>query len=160
MSGTTESRARLRWRFARAVLAQFASGGMTVRDGDRPPHGHAVDQRFAGVGVATAANPAIDAWVIARLRELGVRQVRLDFTYGDGDNHVARFLEALLAQSFHVLLHLVQPAEAARRMDGRAAAEAHAQWHEFVATTLSRYGARIEAIEVGSTINRKRWAGY
>lgn len=157
MSDTKDT---LRWRFARAVLAQFARGGMGVRDGERPPTGHTVDRRFAGVGVATAADPAVDAYVIARLKELGVRQVRLDFTYGDGDNHVARFLDALCGQSFRVLLHLVQPAEAARRMDGGAAAEAHAQWREFVATTLTRYANRIEAIEIGSTINRKRWAGY
>jgi hypothetical protein len=155
-----ETPARLRWRFARAVLTQLACDGMGVRDGDHPPRGHTVDRRFAGVGVATAADPAIDSYVIARLNTLGVRQVRLDFTYGDHDNHVARFLDALCAQSFHVLLHLVQPAEAARRMDGRAAAEAHAQWRDFVGTTLTRYGPHIEAVEVGSTINRQRWAGY
>lgn len=161
---TTSSRrdtpARLRWRFARAVLAQFARGGMVVRDGDQPPHGHTVDPHFAGVGVATAADPAVDAYVIARLQELGVRQVRLDFTYGDTDNHVARFLETLCAQSFRVLLHLVQPAAAAQGMDGDTTTEAHTQWRTFVTATLTRYGARIEAIEIGSTINRKRWAGY
>lgn len=157
MSDTT---GKLRWRFARAVLTQFANGGMGVRGGEHPPHGHTIDPRFAGVGVATSADPAVDSYVIARLNEMGARQVRLDFTYGDGDNHVARFLDALCAQSFHVLLHLVQPADAARRMDGREAVEAHARWREFVAATLTRYGSRIEAIEIGSTINRQRWAGY
>ncbi len=38
--------------------------------------------------------------------------------------------------------------------------EACEAWQRFVAATLERFGARIEIVEIGSTINRKRWSGY
>ncbi len=145
------------WPFIRANFAYMLSGKLRSKRGYQPVAGHRVPADFSGIGVATAANPAIDTYVIQQLKALGVRQVRLDFTYGDASNHVGRFLQTLCDDGFSVMLHLVQPFEAARNMQ---AADAQQQWQEFVADTLARYGDRIELLEIGSTINRKRWAGY
>ncbi|HRP95672.1 MAG TPA: lipopolysaccharide kinase InaA family protein [Rhodocyclaceae bacterium] len=143
--------------FIAANLSSLRAGHLRLRGGHRPPAGHVVARDFTGVGVATAADPATDRYVTERLRELGVNAVRLDFTYGDTDGPAGRFLDALLADGFHVMLHLVQPFDAARNMRRDAARQ---QWQRFVATTLDRFGARVELIELGSTINRRRWAGY
>lgn len=149
--------ARPIWQFLRANLAYMASGRLRSKRGYEPTGSQHVPADFCQVGVATAADPAIDDMVIARLQELGIRQVRLDFTYGDDDNHVARFLEKLLALEFRVMLHLVQPFEAARAMQTAAA---QSTWRQFINDTLDLFGSRIEILEVGSTINRRRWAGY
>lgn len=133
------------------------TGKLRSKKGYQPPSGHYIPADFVGVGVATAADPAIDEAVLGYLNALGIRQVRLDFTYGDAENHVARFLGKLLALDFKVMLHLVQPFDAARQMDK---ASAQNEWKHFLATTLDRFGSRIEMLEIGSTINRKRWAGY
>ena len=109
------------------------------------------------MSVATAEDPAVDDAVLAHLHQLGVRQVRVDFTYGDAANHVARLLDRLLADDFSLMLHLVQPFGAARNM---LQPETQAEWRAFVVATLERFGDRIEFVEIGSTINRKRWAGY
>lgn len=143
--------------FLLANLSALLRGRFFMRDGHLPPAGHDVPEGFAGVGVATNADPATDEAVIRILNEAGIRRVRLDFTYGDGENHVARFLEALIAADFDVMLHLVQPAEDAQAMPGGAAEEA---WQSFVSTTLDRFGSRIGILEACSTVNRKRWAGY
>lgn len=143
--------------FLRANLAALLRGRFFLRNGHLPPAGHVVPEAFAGVGVATNADPATDAAVIRILRESGIPRVRLDYTYGDGENHVARFLEALLAEGFRVTLHLVQPAQVAAHMEHPEAIEG---WRAFVRDTLDRFGARIELLEAGSTVNRKRWAGY
>lgn len=145
------------WQFVRANLAYMLSGKLRSKKGHQPPGGQYVPADFAGIGVATAADPAIDDKVIGYLQELDIRQVRLDFTYGDTDNHVARFLEKLIAHDFNVMLHLVQPFAAAKAMHETGAQE---EWRNFVADTLLRFGGRIEILEIGSTINRKRWAGY
>lgn len=145
------------WAFARALLAYVLAGKLRVPNGHRPPSGHIIPDDFAGVGVATSNDPAVDAYVIDRLQEAGIRHVRLDLTYGDADMAAGRLLDALCAHSFHVMLHLVQPFDAARKMSTEAARDA---WRDFVAGTLDRFGDRIELLEVGSTINRKRWAGY
>ncbi|MGL1834093.1 lipopolysaccharide kinase InaA family protein [Rhodocyclaceae bacterium SMB388] len=144
-------------RFITANLSALVRGRLFIPGGHLPPAGHTVPSDFAGVGVATNADPGTDRQVIAHLRALGVMQVRLDYTYGDGDGSVARFLDALCAEGFTVMLHLLQPFDAARSMPDAAA---RAEWQRFVVDTLDRFGDRVELVEVCSTINRRRWAGY
>lgn len=142
---------------AGALAGYLLRGGFSRPGGHLPPSGHVVPADFAGVGVAASDDPAVDAWIIACLREYGIRNVRLDFTYGDANGPAGRLLEALLAEGFRVVLHLLQPLVAARQMPSLPAVGA---WREFVVTTLHRYGARVALVEVCSTVNRKRWAGY
>ncbi len=143
--------------FICANLAYLLGRKLRTKNGHLPSLGHSIPGDFVGISVATAEDAATDDFVIARLRELGIRQVRLDFTYGDTENHVARFLQKLCAESFGVTLHLVQPFEAAKQMDSKSTQQT---WKDFVAATLNQFGEKIELVEVGSTINRKRWAGY
>lgn len=140
-----------------AVARYALSGGFSRPGTHLPPSGHLVPEDFVGVGVAASEDPAIDDWLIACLRENGMRNVRLDFTYGDAGGPAGRLLDALLDAGFHVVLHLLQPLVAARQMPSQPAAGA---WREFVVATLDRYGARVAMVEVCSTVNRKRWAGY
>ena len=151
------SRIKPGWQFICANLVYILTGKLRSKNGCLPLPDHQVSADFSGVGVATSEDPAMDAYVIARLRELGVDQVRLDFTYGDEDNHVARFLDRLSEESFHIMLHLVQPFHAARAMETSAAQEV---WWNFVADVLCRFGDKIQLVEIGSTVNRRRWAGY
>lgn len=148
---------KLQWRFIAANLRALLTGQFSMPRGHLPPAGHRVPADFCGVGVATNPYPATDDAILAALSDLGVKQVRLDFTYGDLDNHVARFLERLLTEGFRVMLHVLQPFDAARAMPSHAA---ETQWRDFLVATLDRFGDRVEIIELCSTINRKRWAGY
>jgi len=142
--------------FVFAGMAYFLSGKLwTKKKGCESNHSIPTD--FFGVGVATSEDPLMDDYLISRLRELGVTQVRLDFTYGDEKNHVARFLERLRAESFQVMLHLVQPFHEAGAMETSPAQD---RWKQFVADVLDRFGSHVELVEVGSTVNRRRWAGY
>lgn len=148
---------KLQWRFIAANLHALLTGQFSVLGGHLPPGGHRVPADFCGVGVATNPDPLTDDAVISALHDLGVKQVRLDVTYGDLDNHVARFLERLLTEDFKVMLHILQPFEAARAMPSP---EAATQWRDFLIATLDRFGSQVEIVELCSTINRTRWAGY
>lgn len=141
------------WTALRYVL----SGKLRVRDGHLAPSGHLVPVDFAGVGVAAAEAADCNAWKVDTIEALGIRNVRLDITYGDLNGVAAGLLETLIAHDIKVLLHLVQPVEAARRM---TQADAQAAWHDFLEAVLDRFGAGVSAVEIGSTINRRRWAGY
>jgi hypothetical protein len=143
--------------FASTLAGYVLRGGFSFPGGHLPPAGHLVPEAFAGVGVAASSDPAVDDYILARLSEAGIRHVRLDFTYGDDEGSAGRLLKALYAASFGVVLHLVQPFERARRMEAAGARE---EWQRFVVTTLDRHGAQAEMIEIGSTVNRRRWAGY
>jgi hypothetical protein len=123
----------------------------------RPPGGHRVPDDFVGICVATSPRGDSDGYVVERLRELGIDHVRIDYGYDSPINHADRLLNVLLDGSFDVLLHLVQPESAARCMDD---SNSQQEWQHFVERTLERYGARVVAVEIGSTVNRHRWAGY
>ncbi|MFP4166823.1 MAG: lipopolysaccharide kinase InaA family protein [Opitutales bacterium] len=125
----------------------------------RAEGGHTVGADFAGVGVAVPEDERGVRATMDALQKLGVLRVRLDYTYEHESRAVLveGLLEQLNAQGVKILLHLVAPvAEAASMPDEYALS----RWREFVATALTRFAPRIEAVEFGASINRYRWSGY
>ena len=153
----TQQSSMLTGQVIRDGLSYILRGGLRIKNGHIPPSDHKIADDFFGVCVASALDPEMDAYVIAQLNHLGIKQVRLDFTYSDINSFNARFLQALIAENFNVTLHLIQPFTAAKNM--QSAAE-QAIWHDFLHAVLDTFGAHIKQIEIGTTINRKRWAGY
>ncbi|NHC06300.1 hypothetical protein [Azonexus fungiphilus] len=144
-------------RFVAASLAALVSGRFFYRNGHLPPSGHLVPEGFIGLGVAAAKDPAVDHWIIEKLRVAGIRDVRIDLSPGDVGQPPERLLCRLLDADFRVVLHLLQSTEQAKQMPAAAVADL---WRAFVADVLDRFGGRVRMVEVGSTINRRRWAGY
>lgn len=140
-----------------AALRYVFAGRLALPDGHLPKSQHRVPDDFVGVGVTTSEDPAVDDYILQQLDELTIKQVRIDYTYGDEGGPVTRLLERLLATEIQVLLHLVQPFTEAQQMK---TGSAQLRWREFVQTAASRFGSRVTAIEIGSTSNRRRWAGY
>ena len=143
-------------------LSYFLRGGMRIKNSHLPQQNHHVPDNFFGVCVASSPDPAMDAYVIAQVKALGIKQVRLDFSYGDIgtsklNNFNARFLRALISRNLQVTLHIVQPFAAAKNMQNTAE---QAVWREFLREVLDTFGCQLAQIEIGTTINRKRWAGY
>lgn len=138
-------------------LQYILGGGLRLPHGHVPPEHHTVPEGFFGVGVASNTNPATDAYIVAQLRNLGIKQVRLDLSYDDLISYQGRFCDALLEAGFTVTLRLIPSFESARLMH---TAEEQVHWRAFINTVLTRFGARVRQIEIGNTLNRKRWAGY
>jgi hypothetical protein len=138
-------------------LSYILTGGLWLRGAHLPVPNHTIPDDFLGVCVATQADPAVDDYVIAQLHALGIKRVRLDFSYGDLEGANARFLSALIAENFRINLHLVQPFASAKQM---LLPSEQQVWAQFVGDVLERFGHHLQHIEVGSTINRKRWSGY
>ncbi len=147
----------LTWPIIRKGLAYILSGRLRIRDGHLPPCEHKVPADFIGICVASAPDAAMDDYVISQLRQLGINQVRLDFSHGDLENFNARFLQRLIDEKFQITLHLVQPFIHSRNMENPAE---HTVWQSFVNAVLDQFGQHVARIEIGATINRKRWAGY
>ena len=145
------------WQFALSNLRFLLTGGYVLPGGHRLESSHEISHDFFGICVASSPDPECDQYNIDQLRDLGIKHVRLDYTYGSADDHIGRFLEQLLEAEIGVCLHLVQPREEARKMHAAAAQEA---WRLFVRKTLERYGDRLTLVELGSTCNRRKWSGY
>ena len=147
----------LYWQFLSSNLVFLLTGKLRLKQGDLPSAGHHIPIDFCGVGVAASSDPAYPAYLIGQLNILNIKQVRLDFTYGDFETDTGKLLNVLIAENFNVWLHIVQPYAAASRMDTSAE---QASWVGFVGQVVNAYAGKISVIEIGSTINRARWAGY
>ncbi len=117
-----------------------------------------IPEGFFGINIASSEDERCDDYVLARLRELGINNVRMGFSYCSFDGPVTRFLDKLLDEKFEVSLVVLPPLDMARKM--LADKGAQEQWRAFVAEVFSRYAQRVEVFEIGSTPNRKKWSGF
>lgn len=147
----------LTWPIIRRGLAYLLSGKLRLKKSHIPPTNHKIPHQFIGVCVASATDATVDDYVIAQLNHLQIKEVRLDFTYGDLESFNLRFLQRLIAEKMNVTLHLIQPFHHAKEMENIAEQE---RWQSFLNEVLKRFGKQVKRVEIGSTINRKRWAGY
>jgi hypothetical protein len=138
-------------------LKYILSGRLWLKNSHLPVLNHVVPDDFTGVCVASNADPATDEYVLEQLHALAIKRVRLDISNDEARPFQERFLRKLLAAGFSVTLHAVQPYEAARNM---RSSQTQADWKQFIEELCQTYAASIDALEIGNTINRKRWAGY
>ncbi|HEY0907704.1 MAG TPA: lipopolysaccharide kinase InaA family protein [Methylophilus sp.] len=138
-------------------LSYIATGGLCLKDSHLPAAQHAMPAHFIGICVATNTRPETDDAVLQYLRELGLPRVRLDIADDEMYPHQTRLLKRLLAGGWRVDVHLVQPFAMASQMLEPAV---QARWQQFVTTFLQDDAAGIASLEIGNTLNRKRWAGY
>jgi len=121
----------------------------------RPPVSLPPD--FFGVCVASSEDPACDDYIVARLRELGLRCVRVDYGYESPGGFVERFVKRLAAEGFRVALHLVAPRKEVALL---LRAEGAERWRRFLRDTFERFARGVELFEIGATVNRRRWSGF
>jgi|TARA_B110000879_G_scaffold206238_2_gene287905 hypothetical protein len=116
-----------------------------------------ISNRAMGVGVAVPNDSAACSKVLELIKELGVETVRLDLTYTHDLTRADELVDGLYAMNIGVLLHLIQPLSEAEKMP---TPEALNSWIDFVQKSLDHFSNRIEAVEIGSTINRAKWTRY
>ena len=128
---------------------------LTAEDSEVGPR--AISERAMGVGVAVPNDSGSCVRVLELIKELGVKSVRLDLTYSHDFERADELVDGLCQMDVGVLLHLVQPLSEAEKMPDD---EALKKWGEFVRTSLDHFSGRMEAVEIGSTVNRAKWARY
>lgn len=117
-----------------------------------------VPDDFFGINIATNDDPLCDDYVIETLRNLGINNVRLSYSFDSVGASSERLLRRALDEGFDVLLNLLPPHADASLM--ATDTEAQTRWENFVTETIAVYGARVSSIEIGNTPNRGRWSGY
>jgi hypothetical protein len=138
-------------------LKYIFSGRLWRKNSHLPAINHTVPEDFTGLCVASNADPETDRYVLEQLQILGVRRVRLDISNDEARPFQERFLRQLLTAGFSVTVHAVQPYEDAKNM---RSSQAQAGWKQFIEELCQAYAGSIAALEIGNTVNRKKWAGY
>ena len=113
---------------------------------------------FLGINVAPADDAAVDDYILARLAELGLQQVRMDFSYDSFEAPAERLLQRLLAADYQVLLNVFPPCEQAGLLASDTQAGKH--WSDFLVRVFGEYQGRVATFEIGNTPNRGRWSGF
>lgn len=121
----------------------------------RPPVSLA--ENFFGICAASSEDPACDDYVVARLKDLGLRCVRVDYASNAAGTFADRFVNRLVQEGFKVALHLVATR---REMEALPQPEGAERWRRFLRDTFARFGGKVEFFEIGSTVNRRRWSGF
>ncbi|HAJ74849.1 MAG TPA: hypothetical protein DCM64_00175 [Gammaproteobacteria bacterium] len=113
---------------------------------------------FFGINIAASVDPECDTYIIDRLRELSIGQVRMDFSYCSPGGDAERMLERVLTEGFDVLLDIFPPSEEAAILHRDESARL--RWRDFIAEVFDSYADRVSIFEIGSTPNRSRWSGF
>ena len=116
-----------------------------------------LNRAFFGVCAAEPHDAEACQRALQLIGDLGVGAVRIDCTYGQESSILDQFIEGLSTRGVDVLLHLVQPIEFAQRMPEASTIE---DWRRFMESSLERFGSKVRAVEIGTTINRAKWSGY
>ncbi len=140
--------------FARAI-AKIPSW---LKLSDIPLEEAAVPADYIGINIAPSDDPAVDDYLLERLGELGINQIRMDFSYDSVDGAAERLLERVLESDLDVLLEIFPPLDEARTLFHDRAAQQ--RWREFLSSVFSRYESRVKCFEIGSTPNRGKWSGF
>ena len=143
--------------YLRHSISYLLLGNSILTAGHLPQGKNLIPEEYFGVRVAGSPDPKCCDYVVEALHQLGLQHVRLDYTYSSEASYTKPLLDTLLEEGFRVCLHLIQPFEEARKMN---TPEVQTRWRDFIIHTLEYCTDRLEMVEIGSTCNRRKWAGY
>ena len=125
----------------------------------QPAPGTTVPENFLGIHAAGSPLPAAEEALLSRLTSLPFRQIKLDLHPEDPSPHALQLLDRLARASFRVLLRLTPKATMAASLDSDSAARR--RWRAGMEKLPDWAGwAAVEAVEIGATVNRRRWSGF
>ncbi|MEH6581943.1 MAG: lipopolysaccharide kinase InaA family protein [Halioglobus sp.] len=140
--------------FAKAV----GQIGKWLQLSDQPLPTTVVPTDYFGINVAPADDANVDDYIVARLNEIGLGQVRMDFSYDSFEGPAERLLDRLIVEGFRVMLEVFPPLDQAKQLFKDHGAQQN--WADFLSRVFSRYEGKVEWFEIGSTPNRGRWSGF
>ncbi len=144
------------------AAADFASAATNIlrwlQLSDQPLSATQIPSDYIGINVATSSDPAVDDYILERLAELNIKQVRMDFSYDSLEGPGQRLLERLLASGVEVMLDVFPPLDDAKALYRNS--NAQIRWREFLSDVFHRYKGKVSQFEIGSTPNRGRWSGF
>lgn len=124
----------------------------------QPDSGLSISNDFFGINVAPGDDSTSDDYILDRLHDLGIHQVRMDFSYDSSEGPARRLLERLLSADIDVMLDLLPPIAEAQVLFEDV--DAQQRWHQFLTDCFTTYQGRVSFFEIGNTPNRGKWSGF
>jgi hypothetical protein len=115
---------------------------------------HVVPENLIGVNIASNENEKTDEYILDKIQDLGVKNLRIYFTYQDLNDHKARLLKKLKYFSGSVIVNLSPPPKDAVDISTEHGMIA---WKNFINKFFNDFKEIPFVVEIGSTINRPSW---
>ena len=115
---------------------------------------HVVPENFIGVNIASNKNEDTDEYILDKIQDLGIKNLRIYFTYEDLNNHKARLLKKLKHFNGSIIVNLSPPPKDAGDISSEHGMMA---WKNFINKFFNDFKEIPFAVEIGSTINRPSW---
>ena len=138
---------------AEYLFFYFNSG---IRHQELPDRSHRVPDDFLGINIASNDELYTDDYIFDRIHELGVKNLRIYFTYTDFNNHKSRLLKKLKDFDGNLIINISPPIK-----DASSIITEHGTlvWRNFVEKLLNEFKEIKFMVEIGSTVNRQSWTG-
>ncbi|MEH6586477.1 MAG: lipopolysaccharide kinase InaA family protein [Halioglobus sp.] len=124
----------------------------------QPDAGLVIPEDFFGINVAPGDDADSDDYILDRLHELGIRQVRMDFSYASFEGPAGRLLSRLLDADLDIMLDLLPPLAEAQVLFEDV--DAQRRWRRFLEQCFGTFQGKVSAFEIGNTPNRGKWSGF
>ncbi|MEK9770876.1 MAG: lipopolysaccharide kinase InaA family protein [Nitrosomonadales bacterium] len=121
-----------------------------------PNQTHKIPENFFGVNIASNQNPDTDTFILKKIKELNVKNVRLYFTYKDLNNHKKRLLEKLANENLNIIININPPYEDCLNFNNSSS---RYHWKNFLDKFFNLFKSIPFDVEITSTMNRKKWTG-
>ncbi len=115
---------------------------------------HVVPENFIGVNIASNKNEDTDEYILDKIQDLRLKNLRIYFTYEDLNNHKARLLKKLKHFNGSIIVNLSPPPKDAGDISSEHGMMA---WKNFINKFFNDFKEIPFAVEIGSTINRPSW---
>ena len=115
---------------------------------------HVIPENFIGLNIASNLNEETDEYIFERIEDLGVKNLRIYFSYQDLNNHKARLLNKLKYFNGSIIVNLSPPPKDAIDISSEHGMLA---WKNFINKFFNDFKEIPFAVEIGSTINRASW---
>ena len=137
--------------FTQFLLFYARSDLRHIERADKP---HVVPENFIGVNIASNKNEDTDEYILDKIQDLGLKNLRIYFTYEDLNNHKARLLKKLKHFNGSIIVNLSPPPKDAGDISSEHGMMA---WKNFINKFFNDFKEISFAVEIGSTINRPSW---
>ncbi|MFZ9820405.1 MAG: lipopolysaccharide kinase InaA family protein [Methylophilaceae bacterium] len=136
---------------AEYLFFYFNSG---IRHQELPDRSHRVPDDFIGINIASNDELDTDDYIFDRIHELGIKNLRIYFTYTDFNNHKSRLLKKLKDFDGNLIINISPPIK-----DASSIITEHGTlvWRNFVEKLLNEFKEIKFMVEIGSTVNRQSW---
>jgi hypothetical protein len=126
-----------------------------IKNRELPSSIHTVPNDFIGINIASNDEIRTDQFIIDKILDLKIKNLRIHFSYLDFNTHKARLIHKLDSYDGQLIINLSPPPNDSSSLSNDGGLLI---WNNFIKKFFEEFKNINFSIEIGSTINRFSWS--